>query len=125
MPAEKAGNLNRRHRRRLIGEGRVRTRTGKATGTTPHFRMWMADLRIKSALQRMKTSQLAKSAGDDHPQAASALSFLAEDRRYRKLSAIVEAERADLLSISGIGPKRLDALAAYLRSKRVQVRWDA
>jgi hypothetical protein len=81
----------------------------------------MADAKVKSTLQRMRTAKLAEDAKD--PQSAAALAILATQRNYRNLFAVVDAKREDLLAIRGLGEKRLDALQEYLRGKQVSVRW--
>lgn len=123
---------NRRKRRALLPKHRIgfmqasgsgRVRSGVRTGTTPHFKLWMADLKLKSALQKTSTSALA-----DHdrtpPLAASAyaLMFIAGIKNVYDLTQV---SLADLLRINGIGPKKLEAVEAHLLENNVKSSWTA
>jgi hypothetical protein len=114
---EKRRRLSIRHRN--ITKPHARLRSGLRTGTTPHFTMWMADLAMKSALQRTKTLALAEAAKD--PQTGAAYAMAA--RRYRNVFDLSHADEADLLAIKGMGPVRLRALKADLASHNVAVVW--
>jgi DNA uptake protein ComE-like DNA-binding protein len=97
-----------------------RARSGAATGTTPHFKMWMADLNLKRALESTKLSQVAKK----HTVPALALSYtLLHEGGIKNVYRLTQADARDLLRISGIGPKRLEAVKADLASRHVSVRW--
>ena len=104
----------------------ARFRSGIPTGTTPHFRMWMADLRLKSALQKTKLISLA-SATATEPKAAAGYAMIATSRglRIKSVWDLVNRKRSELLDIPGIGPARLRALHADLVKHNVQPKWSA
>jgi hypothetical protein len=111
-----------RHRVGIMqAPGTARVRSGIRTGTTPHFRLWMADLKLKSVLQKTSTADLA-----DHTavgalaRSAFALVFVAGIRNVYDLT---QADVADLLRINGIGVKKLEAVEAYLLEHNVKPRW--
>lgn len=95
-------------------------RTGTRTGTTQHFSAWMADLQAKSALQKMKLNQIADSVGDQKVAAAFALLYVGGIKNVWQLT---QAKFADLMAVNGIGVKRLDLVAGYLKSKSVKCGW--
>lgn len=99
----------------------ARVRSGLPTGTTPHFRAWMADLSAKSALQSLKTAALAESLSGD---LASAMALL-HVGGYRNVWAVARADIADLLRLNGIGIKRLEKVEEYLTARRVPLKWTA
>jgi hypothetical protein len=106
-------------RQTVPGSGRAPSRT--RTGTTTHFRLWMADLQLKSTLQRMKLDALA-----DQPQpgkVASSLAIIRVNSSIRSVWDLAMAELAELLSIPQIGPARLAEIEQYLLSQNVKPRW--
>jgi hypothetical protein len=113
-----------RHRVGIMqAAGSARIRSGIRTGTTPHFRLWMADLQLKSALQRTKTEVLA-----DHdatpPLAASAYALMFIDG-IRNVFQLTQVTAERLLSIDGIGPKKLAAVEQHLLENNVKPSWTA
>jgi hypothetical protein len=115
---EKRRHLSIRHR--IITKPHARLRSGIRTGTTPHFAMWMADLAMKSALQRTKTLALAEAAKEPQTGAAYAMAAKAG---YRNVFDLSRASEADLLAIRGMGPVRLRTLKADLATNNVAVMW--
>lgn len=100
-----------------------RVRSGVPTGTTPHFRAWMADLRAKSILQSMRLDGLA-----DAPQpgrVASTLAIIRVNSRMRSVWDLSQARIEDLLRIPQIGPARLAEIEQYLKGRNVPVAWTA
>jgi hypothetical protein len=123
---EKIEASNRKQKRRMLsirhGQGGMlsRFRSGVRTGTTPHFRMWMADLKMKSALQRTKTLEIAH----NHPAPQTGAAYLMAHRGgYRTIWSLVQASEADLLTIPQMGPVRVRLLKADLASRNVSVNW--
>lgn len=97
----------------------ARFRSGLRTGTSPHFAMWMADLKIKSVLQGTSLASLAdRETGD--VATAYGLLFVGG---YKSVYALTQATERDLLAVKGIGPKRLDLVKANLASHQVAVNW--
>lgn len=94
------------------------------TGTTPHFSMWMADLKLKSTLQRTKLAALAESTQDPKAAAAYAIVASAKGRPYKSVWDLAGASRTDLLALSGVGPAKLTAIHADLTAHNVKVRWS-
>jgi hypothetical protein len=119
VPATRGG---RRAQARMIRS--MESLRSPRTGTTPHFKMWMADLKIKSALQRMKLVQLAEATATE-PKAAAGYAIVATDgtKRYKSVWDLINADRDDLLAISGIGPARLTAMHTDLVKHDVQPKW--
>lgn len=101
----------------LTNSGR---RSGIRTGTTPHFRLWMADLRMRSELQKTRTGALAEHVDDPLVSSAMALFTVAG---IRNVWALIRADKADLLRIKGIGPNRLKAVEKYLIEHDVKPSW--
>lgn len=109
-----------------ISKGWPQAPSRSRTGTPQHFRFWMADLSLRSALQKTKTAALAQALGDaDQVGIAMAYAILATDRRYRNVWQVSQASRQDLLAVKGIGPKRLETLHADLLARRVNPKWSA
>jgi hypothetical protein len=122
------GHLTDRRRRRILRNegavtdvGRPLPRLVSDARTTPHFAMWMADLKIKSALQRMKIAKLAKTGTDSKLSG----SYTLVSGRYKSLWDLIHATRSDLLALPGVGPARLKALHADLIAHNVQPNWSA
>lgn len=124
MDAGKLETMNRKARRGVIVTGLVR-RTGKQTGTTSHFAEWKRAGAIKSALQRMSLARIADQAADeDAIQAAHGFAILYVSKKYKTVWDLVQVQsRGYLFVIDGIGDKRIDAMAAYLKAKQVNVPW--
>jgi hypothetical protein len=127
MEQHKLQSLSRTQKRQTIrinhgADSRpfARVRSGIRTGTPKHFRLWMAAIRMKSALQRKSTAVLADHIAD----VPLATSFaLLHGAGFRNVYAVTQADARDLLCIRGIGPKRLEAVKTYLASVNVGVRW--
>lgn len=97
-----------------------RIRSGIRTGRTKHFELWMADLQMKSALQRTTLASLA----DRHDVASAASVYaLLYVGGFKSVWTLTQATRRDLLAVKGVGPKGLDLVKADLASRRVAVRW--
>lgn len=121
---------DRRTRRALLPRHRVgimqapgsaRVRSGIRTGRTKHFNLWMADLRMKSALQKTSTADLA-----DHtatPALASSAFALMFVAGLRSVWDVTSASLADILAIEGIGPKKAEAVEDYLLDHKVKPSW--
>lgn len=120
--------MNRKQKRHIIrhrpgimqAPGSARVRSGIRTGTTKHFKMWMADLAAHSALQRLNTSVLAESI--EEPQAAGGMALLWIGG-FRNVWSLSQAPVEKLLKVRGIGVKRLAAVEKYLRDRQVPLRW--
>jgi hypothetical protein len=100
-----------------------RVRSGVRTGTTSHFREWMAALGIRSALQGMKLDDLA-----DSPQTgrvASTLAIIRVNSRIKSVWDLSQASVEQLLSIPQIGPARLAEIETYLKGRNVPLKWTA
>jgi hypothetical protein len=97
----------------------ARFRSGLRTGTTPHFALWMADVNIKSALQRTSLASLADRESGD---VATAYGLLYVGG-FKSVYDLTRADARDLLHVSGIGPKRLELVRANLASHQVAVNW--
>jgi len=105
----------------LQAHGSARVRSGVRTGSTPHFNLWMADLKLKSALQKTSLSKLAD---HTHPGALCRSAFaLLFNAGIRNVYALTQADVADLLRVNGVGVKKLEAVEAYLLKNNVKTRW--
>jgi hypothetical protein len=103
--------------------GSARVRSGIRTGTTKHFRLWMADLKLKSTLQKTSTAALADHTGvPSLASSAFALMYIAGIRNVYDLTQI-SIER--LLGINGIGLKKAEAVEEYLLRHSVKPSWTA
>lgn len=121
---------DRRTRRALLPRHRVgimqapgsaRVRSGIRTGRTKHFNLWMADLRMKSALQKTSTAALADHDGVPAlAQSAFALMYIAGIRTVWDLTQVTIQR---LLAIDGIGPKKAEAVEDYLLEHTVKPSW--
>lgn len=98
----------------------ARFRSGLRTGTTPHFRLWMADLKIKPALKAIRLARIA----EQHDAARLASSYaMLDEGGFRTMLDLVQADARDLLAVKGIGPKRLEEVKADLATRNVAVQW--
>jgi len=105
----------------LQAAGSNRVRSGVRTGTTPHFRLWMADLKLKSVLQKTSLAALSE---HTHVGALCRSAFaLLFNAGIRNVFDLTQADVADLLRINGIGVKKLEAVEAYLLENKVKTRW--
>jgi hypothetical protein len=95
----------------------------RRTGTTPHFRMWMADLALKSSLQKTRLNKIVASEQGAGPKTGAVYALLAPV--YKNVYALTQANREDLLAVKGIGPAKLALVEADLKSHNVAVRWAA
>lgn len=102
--------------------GSARVRSGIRTGTTPHFRLWMADLQMRSVLQKTRTAALAEHVDNALVSSAMALFTVAG---IRNVWALIRANRDDLLAVRGMGPGRLKAVHTYLIEHNVKPSWSA
>lgn len=122
---------DRRTRRALLPKHRVnytlqpmgssRFRSSVRTGTTPHFKVWMKDLKMISALQKTSLAKLAEHTVT--PTLVASAFALAFNAGIKNVHALVMADVADLLRINGIGPKKLAAVEAYLLDHTVKPHW--
>ncbi len=102
-----------------VGSGRFRS--GTRTGSTKHFDFWMADLKLKSALQKTKTAKLAE---HTHPGALVRSAFaLLHNARVKNVWAVTQLTIEQLLAIDGIGVKKAEALEKYLAENNVKTAW--
>lgn len=112
----------RRHLRIRHGADRrpfARVPSGVRTGTTKHFSMWMADLSIRSAMQRLKLNALAESA---ESKVAGPLAMLYVGG-FKSVWDVARADVNALLAVRGIGPVSLDAVETYLKARNVKLAW--
>jgi hypothetical protein len=93
------------------------------TGTTPHFKMWTADLRMKSALQKIKLMRLSESIVDNNK--LSTAYAVAATAGVKTVWDLASAKREDLLALHGMGEVRLRLLHADLLARNVHPRWEA
>ncbi len=107
-----------RHR---IGKPFARIRSGIRTGTTPHFAMWMQDLKMKSALQNITIASLADRQSD--LALAGAYKAIQRHGHFRNVWELTQATKAQLHDTPGLGPKRIAAIKADLASRHVAVKW--
>lgn len=114
LPAHRSGGLQ--------AAGSNRVSSGIRTGTTPHFKLWMADLQMRSALQKTRTAALAEHIDDAQVSSAMGLFHVGGIRDVWKL---IQSDRAALLRVKGIGPNRLKAVHAYLIEHNVKPSWSA
>lgn len=119
--------LHRKERRRKLSirhRGIMRpsfqARSGLPTGTTPHFKMWMADLKMMSALQRTRLLDLAEASKS--PGAASAY-MLCYKHGFRNVFELTRADAPEMQDVAGLGPVRLSTLKADLAKANVAVAW--
>jgi hypothetical protein len=115
----------RRSRRHLTGAHSLarpfaRFRSGNRTGTTPHFALWQADVKLKSALQRTRLTSLADRHND--PALAKAYGLLSKGG-FKTVFDLTQADAGKILAVKGIGPKRLAELKADLAKHQVAVNW--
>lgn len=128
MRESKIEAMHRPHRRALLRQRHgadsrpfARQRSGLPTGTTPHFKLWMADLRMQSNLQKLKLDSLADATGTPSTIASSfALLYIGGIKNVYQL-ATAPIER--LLKVRGIGIKRLEAIEAELLKRHVKTSW--
>lgn len=114
--------FNRAERRRhLPVADRPRIRTSAPTGTTAHFKAWMADLRAKSVLQRMKLDNLASRIEDGQTAGAFALLFVGGVRSVWDLSQLSTDQ---VLAVRDVGIERAAAAENYLRGRNVPLKWS-
>lgn len=107
----------------LQAPGSARVRSGVRTGRTKHFQLWMADLSMKSALQKTSTADLADHDGvPPLAQSAFALAFM---DGIKNVWDLTQANIERLLSIPQIGPKNLEAVEQYLLEHNVKPSWTA
>lgn len=117
---EKRSRLRIRQPWSSSSHGRVRS--GVPTGQTPWFRMWMADLAARSALQSMKLDALAEGPSG---KLASTFAILYVSGKIKNVWQLSQASVEDLLRIPQIGPARLELVEKYLISKNVPLKWTA
>ena len=117
---EKIQSMNRREKRSMLRDRpNARVRSGAATGSTPHFKAWMADLSAKSALQRLKTADLAESTSGDLASAWALLSV----GGLKSVWDVSQTHLGRLMVVNGIGLKRLEKVEEYLKARRVPLKW--
>jgi len=99
----------------------ARIRSGVRTGTTPHFKMWMADVNLRRALQGTKIGYLA----DRHNDPSLALSYrlILRHGYLKTVWDLTQASKAQLHDTPGLGPVRIAALKADLAKRQVLVNW--
>jgi hypothetical protein len=114
--------LTPRHRVGIMqAPGSARVRSGIRTGTTKHFKMWMADLKLKSALQKTSTADLADNTNVGALcRSAFAVMFV---HGIRNVYDLTQADVATLLKLPSVGIKKLEAVEAYLLENNVKPRW--
>jgi hypothetical protein len=98
----------------------ARVPSGKPTGTTPHFKLWMADLNLKRVLQLTKLAKLADFHPDDATGSAYALLF---GSGFKTVWDLTQSNKRDLLAVKGFGPAKLALVKADLAARQVQVNW--
>lgn len=125
---EKILTMDRRNRRARLrirhgasGRPFARVRSGLPTGTPPHFAAWMADLNAKSAMQNLKTADLADATVGDLASAWALLSI----GGFKSVWSVAQADITNLMRVNGIGLKRLEKVEAYLKDRRVPLKWTA
>jgi hypothetical protein len=107
--------------RHIIKLGRFsRVRSGRRTGTTPHFKMWMADLNIRKALEGTTLLSLADRETD--PVLINSY-LLLRAGGIKNVFQLTQAKQHNLLAIKGIGPKKLEHVKADLAKHQVAVSW--
>lgn len=94
--------------------------SGVKTGTTPHFKMWTADLQLRRTLEIVKVGHLANVAVDANTAAGYAALASAG---FKNVFQLTRASRKEILAVAGFGPKRLDAVKGDLAAHNVQVGW--
>lgn len=97
----------------------ARFRSGIPTGTTAHFRAWMADLSVRSAMERLKLNALAESA---ESKVAGPLAMLYVGG-FKSVWDVARADVNALLAVRGIGPAGLDHVETYLKARNVKLAW--
>lgn len=97
----------------------ARPRSGLATGTTAHFRMWMADLNIRSAMERLKLNHLAENA-ESKVAGPFALLYVGG---FKSVWDVARADVSALLAVRGIGPVSLEHVETYLKARNVKLAW--
>lgn len=123
---DKIMSMDRRNRRAMLRIRRnanrrpfARFRSGIPTGTTPHFTMWMSDLRIKSALQKMSLSALAE-ATPGRTGSAFALLYVGG---IKNVFDLTQSTVERLLAVRHVGIASLGAVEKYLLERQVKPRW--
>lgn len=98
----------------------ARFRSGVRTGTNPQFALWMADLNIRSALQRTSLVSLA----DRHDDALTSTAYaLLHQGGFKTVWDLTQASKKDLLAAPGIGQARVSLVKADLAKHQVMVNW--
>jgi hypothetical protein len=122
IPKNRKGRrMLQRHRSGGAPNARVTSRT--RTGSPVYFGAWMADLKVKSALQKTKTAKLAE---HTHPGALVRSAFaLLHNAGFKNVFQVTQMTIEQVLSIDGIGVKKAEALEAYLTENNVKTRWTA
>jgi hypothetical protein len=112
----------RQARKIAHGQGGMfsRFRSGLATGTTPHFKSWMAEKNMTHALRTARTSWVA----DNHPQGKVREAFGLVQTRFPSILDLAHATKRQILSVEGVGPASAKRIHAYLISNRVQPNWE-
>jgi hypothetical protein len=119
MAEEKLMAMNRRERRHAVVK-LATARTGMRTGTTPHFALWMADLKQKSALQKLKLNKLIEHLPDQEHGVLAPLRAC----HVAGIKSVWDLSQTKP-NAKGIGPKRLAEIEAYLKSKDIPLKWTA
>lgn len=124
---DKIASLNRRNRRTMLRKQHslrnrpfARVTSGTPTGTTPHFRLWKADLLSHSILQGLKLDKLADDIEDAKVAGGMALLYLGG---VKNVADLKRRKVEDLLAIDRIGLDRLEAVETYLRERNVALNW--
>lgn len=106
-------------RQTVPGTSRAPSRT--RTGTTPHFRAWMADLQMKSALQKIKLNTLADAIDDSMLASGFALLYVGQ---VKNIYDLLRQSTAHLLSLPGIEIEHLSRVEQYLINYNVKPAWS-
>lgn len=120
-----------RYKSRQVGTGRKvpkygrggmfsRFLSGTKTGTTPHFKLWMADLNLKRALQNTSLASIADRHKD--PKMATAYGMLVR-HGFKTVWDLTQAKRGEIWDVPQFGPKRVAAVKADLAKNQVAVNW--
>lgn len=94
--------------------------SGTKTGTTPHFKLWMADLNLKRALQNTSLASIADRHKD--PKMATAYGMLVR-HGFKTVWDLTQAKRGEIWDVPQFGPKRVAAVKADLAKNQVAVNW--
>lgn len=111
---------NRRLRRSLSGEGQLPRRKAK-TGAPAHFKAWKQQAATERFLRQQKTSALIAVPAFSSAANAERIEIIA--KAYPNWLALLQADRADLLGLSGIGAATLKRLQHYFMAKDVTPAW--